>query len=231
MNKQARNRWGYIPIVAGFAIIAIGIITLYIHVVVNNELAGPNSYFWYYWALVIAFLLIAGSVTTVVGVLISRKISNIFSIALVAGGFLIISLHSYFLLVGWVRPMVNSIGLSNFLGWQAGGIAVGFFSWLMAGVFLVILGIILGLKVKNSWGIASVAGGIVLMILSMSVLILDVATTIAIDPQNGFHDFRWFFFWDNFHPIIVFSLMIGLFFVVLGVMLIKYPKKATAKID
>ena len=134
---------------------------IYNHVVLNNELSRPNWYFWYYWALVITFLLIAGALTTVVGVLIARKITNIFSIASIAGGFLLISLDSYSLLVDWVRPMVNSIGLSNFLGWQAGGIAAGFFSWLMAGVFLVILGIILGLRVRSKLGIASVAGGVV----------------------------------------------------------------------
>ena len=228
MSKQARNRWGYIPIVAGFVIIAIGIFILYSHVVLNNELARPNWYFWYYWALVIVFLLIAGSLTTAIGALISRKVTNIFSIALTAGGFLIISLHSYFLLVDWVRPRVNSIGLGDFLGWQAGGIAVGFFSWLMAGVFLVVLGIILGLNVKNKWGITSIAGGVALMILAVSLVILDVAVTIDIDPAGGFQDFRWYWFWDNFHPIIGFSLMIGLFFVVLGVLLIWYQRRATA---
>lgn len=103
MNKQARSRWGYVPIVVGLVMIAYGISLLYTHVVVNNELARPNWYFWYYWALVITFLLVTGSLTTVVGVLISRRVTNIFSIALVAGGFLIISLHSYLLLVDWAR--------------------------------------------------------------------------------------------------------------------------------
>jgi hypothetical protein len=42
MNKQARSRWGYVPIVVGLVMIAYGISLLYTHVVVNNELARPN---------------------------------------------------------------------------------------------------------------------------------------------------------------------------------------------
>ena len=226
MNKQARSRWGYVPIVVGLVMIAYGISLLYTHVVVNNELARPNWYFWYYWSLVITFLLVTGSLTTVVGVLISRRVTNIFSIALVAGGFLIISLHSYLLLVDWARPMVNSMSLSNFLGWQGSGIAVGFFSWLMAGAFLVVFGIILGLNAKNRWVMMLVAGGSVLVLLSISL-----ETIIAYDPMEGFDVFRWLAFFDNYYyPIIPFSLIIGVFLIVLGILLVWYQRRETAKI-
>ena len=68
-----------------------------------------------------------------------------------------------------------------------------------------------------------------MMILAVCLVILDAATTIDIDPAGGFQDFRWYYFWDNFHPVIPFSLMIGVFFVVLGVLLKRYRNQAIAK--
>lgn len=122
--------------------------------------------------------------------------------------------------------MVNSMSLSNFLGWQGSGIAVGFSSWLMAGVFLVVFGIILGLNAKNRWVMMLVAGGSVLVLLSISL-----ETIIAYDPMEGFDVFRWLAFFDNYYyPIIPFSLIIGVFLIVLGILLVWYQRRETAKI-
>ena len=217
MNKQVRNKWGYIPMAVGFILIAVGVGMLFTHVVVNNGLATPNSDFWFNWAPMITFLLIAGALSTVVGVLVSMKIRNMLSYASVAGGFLLVSLDSYFLIGEWIKVMVNVISLSNFYPSQA----VGFFLWLMAGVFLVVFGLIFGLRVRSKWGVISVAGGSVLLLLAVCLLILDVLATIAIDPVFGLRDFRWYFFWENFTLVIPFSLVVGGFFVFVGLLLMR----------
>jgi hypothetical protein len=176
MNRQLRSKLGYIPIAAGFILIAVGVDILVTHVVLNKELAIPNWHFWFYWAPVITVLLIAGAIFTVTGLLINLKIKSILSYALAAGGFLLIIFDSYFLIGDWVRDNVNGIGISNFYELQSGGVAVGFFSWLMAGVFLVIFGIILGLRVRSRWGITSIAGGLVFLFLAFCLIAMDVIT-------------------------------------------------------
>ena len=47
MNKNFRNKLGYIPLAVGFILIAVGIATLFTHVVLNNEIAIPNQHFWF----------------------------------------------------------------------------------------------------------------------------------------------------------------------------------------
>jgi len=217
MIKQLRNKWGYIPIAIGFILIAIGLRELVTHVVANNELATPNWYFWFYSAPTITILLIAGAISVVAGLLIHTKIKNIMSYASVIGGFLMIIFDSYFLVGVWVRDMFPTIGISNFFELQSGGTAIWFFSGLTAGMFLVIFGIILGLKVRSRWGLTSIAGGSVLLFLASCLISMDVIATAAIDPVFGLLEFRWYFFWENFTPVIPISLVIGGALVVLGV--------------
>lgn len=221
MFKRLRNKWGYIPMVLGFILMVVGVRLLVTHVVVNNELVAPNWYFWFYWAPLIAALLIAGAISTVTGLLIHLKIRNILSYALVVVGFLLIIFDSYFLVGVWVRDMFPVIGISNFFELQSGGVAVGFLSWIIAGVFLAIFGIILGLRVRSRWGITLIVGGLVLLVLAFSLIALDVITTAAIDPVFGLRDFRWYFFWENFTPVIPLSIVMGGFLVFVGVLLMR----------
>jgi hypothetical protein len=221
MNKQLRSKLGYIPMATGFILIAVGLGMLFTHVVLNDELAAPNWYFWFYWAPIITTLLIAGAISTVTGLLIHIKNRNILSYASLAGGFLLIIFDSYFLIGVWVRDMFPTIGISNFFELQSGAVAVGFFSWLMAGVFLVIFGIILGLKVRSRLGITSITGGSVLFLLASCLIALDVIATAAIDPVSGLRDFRWYFFWENFTSVIPLSLVIGVSLVFAGVLLMR----------
>jgi len=221
MFKRLRNKWGYIPMVLGFILMVVGVRLLVTHVVVNNELVAPNWYFWFYWAPLITALLIAGAISTVTGLLIHLKIRNILSYALVVVGFLLIIFDSYFLVGVWVRDMFPVIGISNFFELQSGGVAVGFLSWIIAGVFLAIFGIILGLRVRSRWGITLIVGGLVLLVLAFSLIALDVITTAAIDPVFGLRDFRWYFFWENFTPVIPLSIVMGGFLVFVGVLLMR----------
>ena len=74
MIKHLRSKLGYIPMAIGFILIAVGIEMLVTHVVLNEELAAPNWYFWFYWAPIITTLLIAGSISTVTGLLIHTRL-------------------------------------------------------------------------------------------------------------------------------------------------------------
>ena len=222
MSKRLRNKWGFIPIAVGFILIAVGVEMLVTHVMLNTE-HDPNWYVWFYYAPLTTTLLIAGAISTIAGLIVYKKIEDIESYAFVAGGFLLI-IFDFYLLVGvWVRKF-DSFTIEYFYSNQA----VGFFSWLMAGIFLVALGIILGLRVRRRWGITSIAGGSLLLFLAFLLILLDVLATIAIDPVLGLSDFRWYFFWENFTPVIPLSLVVGGVLVSVGVLLVRKRKQIIA---
>ena len=225
MIKQFRNKLGYIPMAVGLILIAAGIGILVTHVVLNEELAAPNWHFWFHWTPIITTLLIAGAISTIAGLLIHLKIRKISSYALVAGGFLMIISVSYFLIGAWARNMFPTIGIFNFFELQSGSIAIWFFLGLMAGAFLVIFGIILGISVRSRWGITSIVGGSVLLLFAFCLTAMDVIVTAAIDPVFGLLEFRWYFFWENFTPVIPISLVIGGVLVFLGALLMRKRKQ------
>lgn len=222
MNKHLRNKFGYIPMAVGFILIAVGVEMLVTHVVLNIE-HDPNWYLWFYWAPVVTTLLIAGAISTIAGLMVYIKIEDIESYAVVAGGFLLIIIDSYLLIGVWVRKF-DIFTIDYFYASQA----LGFFSGLVTGIFIVVLGIMIGLRVRSRWRIISIAGGSALLFLAFCLIVLNVLATIAIDPVLGLSNFRWYFFWENFTPVIPLSLVIGVVLVVLGVLLMRKRKQATA---
>jgi hypothetical protein len=222
MGSWAKNKWGILPIALGAALIVAAVAILVIHVTINQELSGSSAAyaqrfdFWFSWAPTVTFLLNAGALITVLGFLALRRVTSKFSYALVAVGFLLISLDSYYLVINWVRGFINIIGWENFYS-----ISAYFFSLLTAGIFLVACGIILGFHARNKWGATLLTGGLTLCFQGLWLLVLDVIITIDIDPVFGLRDFRWYFFWQNFQPLIPFSLIIGGLLVFLGASLIR----------
>jgi hypothetical protein len=222
MSKWLRNKWGYIPIAAGFILIAVGVEMLLTHIVLNTE-HDPNWYLWFYWAPIVTTLLIAGAICTTTGLIIKMKIKGNEPYALVAGGFLLIIFDSYLLIGVWVRKS-DVFTIDYFYASQS----VVFFSGLVAGIFLVVLGIMIGSKIKNRWSITSIAGGSAVLFLAFCLITLNFLATIAIDPVFGLSAFRWYFFWENFTPVIPIFLVIGGALVVSGVLLMRKRKQATA---
>ncbi len=226
-SVQVRNRWGYTSIAGGLGLVAVGLIMLFVHVVLNGELSGTaaayaqRSDFWFYWAPMITAFLVAGALSATLGLLILRRTTNRWSYALVTAAFTLIALDSYFFVFSWAKDFINIIGIDNFYPLPA----TYFLSILMVAVFLVALAMVLGLRVRNKWGITSVASGSVLILLALFLIVLDTAATIAIDPVSGIKDFRWYFFWQNFVPLIPFSLIIGGFLEFIGIYLIKDGKR------
>jgi hypothetical protein len=208
MDKQVRNKWGYAPIAGGSALILLGVAALVIQLVVNGDLFTGVSYldrfnFWYFWAPIISYSLIAGAFLVVVGIAILTGIRNKLSYASIAGGFVLMLVGAYTLLTNWVESNINSIAFDNFSVFSA-----SFFSYLTAGVFLMVLGIILGLRVRNKLAYVSIACGLAILLIAASTLTVNLA---AINLFINLYNLR-----ESWNPIISYSLIAGAFFVVVG---------------
>ncbi len=215
MQKHSTNRLGYLPIAIGLSLIIFAALLLFLQVCLNDVLSGSSQAyakrfdFWLFWAPIITISLIVGSLFAVLGIAILKRIKSKLSYLLITAGFVLISINAYQLFFTFIIPGINSIGLSNLD-------SVTFFSLLMAGLFLELLGVIFGLSVGNRLSSASLTGGFVLILMGIFFLIFDVAITLSIDPQGGFGAFRWFYFWQNFHPLIPFSLIIGIVLILIA---------------
>jgi membrane-bound metal-dependent hydrolase YbcI (DUF457 family) len=67
-----------------------------------------------------------------------------------------------------------------------------------------------------------------LFLLAFCLIALDVIATAAIDPVFGLSDFRWYFFWENFTPVIPLSLVIGVSLVFVGVLMMRKRNQIVA---
>ena len=208
MDKEVRNKWGYAPIAGGLALILLGVVALVIQLVVNSDLFTGISYldrfnFWYFWAPIISYSLIAGAFLAVIGIAILTGIRNKLSYASIACGFILILIEAYTLLTNWVESNINIIGFDNFSSFSA-----SFFSYLIAGVFLMVLGIIVGLRVRNRLAYVSITGGLAILLIGVPTLMVNLA---AINFFINLYNLR-----ESWGPIISYSLIVGAFFVVVG---------------
>jgi len=206
MNKQVRNKWGYAPIVAGFFLFAFGVVALTIQLIVNSDLFTGVSYldrfnFWYFWAPIISYSLIAGALFVVVGIAILKGIRNPLSYASIAGGFILIIIDAYTLFINFINPHINAIGFSNLD-------SVSFFSYLMAGAFFIILGIIVGLRVTGKIGYVSITGGLAFLLLGVSILMVNLESHTS---PNWYINLRY-----SWASVISYSLIAGALFVAVG---------------
>lgn len=207
VDKQVKNRWGYAPITAGFALIALGVIALIIQLVVNSDLFNGVSYldrfnFWFYWAPIIFFSLITGALIVVIGVAVLRKITNVFSYVSIVCGFALIVISTQNLMSNLAQS-INIIGWSNFWGnW-----AIFFLPVLIIGGFLVVLGVVLGLRIRGRWGYGSIAGG-------LTSVLFGAATYIIKSESGSFYaGWQWDNFWGTLSPLFLIG---GAFLVLAG---------------
>jgi len=208
MDKQVRNKWGYAPIAGGLSLILLGVAALLTQFLVNSNLFTGVSYldrcnFWYFWAPVISYSLIMGAFLAVVGIAILVRIRNKSSYVSIAGGFILMIIAVYTLLTDWVESNINVIAFDNFSGFSA-----TFFSYLIAGTFLMLLGIIVGLRVRDKLAFVSIAGGLALFLVGVSVLMVNLAT---VNFFINLYNLR-----ESWNPVISYTLIAGAFFVVVG---------------
>jgi uncharacterized membrane protein YhaH (DUF805 family) len=206
MDKQVRNKWGYAAIAVGFAFIIIGVSILMVNIQ-NNQFSAfgyaNRDNFWYFQAPIIAYSIVAGSFLAVIGVAILRKITNIFSYVSITCGFILTIIDVNSLFVNWVKPNINIIGFDNFSGFST-----SFFSYLMSGAFFIVLGIILGLKFRGKLGYVSIAGGLAVMLVGVSILMVNLGDHTS---SNWYLNLRL-----SWAPVISYTLIAGALLVAVG---------------
>jgi heme/copper-type cytochrome/quinol oxidase subunit 2 len=133
----------------------------------------------------------------------------------ITAGFSLIAIEAYKLaatLEGTYEHFSASSGLVG-IGW--GNFqqywALDFFSSLMAACFLIVLGIILGLKVRNKLGYVTIAGGVAIMLVGVSILAANLATSLNYYPPNYYFSLQ-----VAWNTTISFFLIIGALLVVVG---------------
>jgi hypothetical protein len=144
-----------------------------------------------------------GAFLAVVGIAIFIGIRNILSYTSITGGFILILIDVYTLFINWVKPNINIIGYDNFSSFS-----LSFFSYLMAGAFFMILGIIVGLRVKGKLGYVSLTGGLALILIGVSILMVNLGDHTS---PNWYLNLRL-----SWEPVISYSLIAGALFVSVG---------------
>jgi hypothetical protein len=181
LDKQVRNKWGYLPVAEGCFLIFAAIAILMLELQTNSSNYLNYTVFYKFWVPIISLCLIAGAFSVVIGVVYLRKIRNRWSYASITAGFSLIAFEAYKLaatLEGTYEQF--GIGWSDFQQYWA----LYFFSGLMAACFLIVLGIILGLKIKNKLGYVTITGGFAIMLVGASILAANLATSLNYYPPN-----------------------------------------------
>ena len=181
MEKQVRNKWGNVSVAEGFFLILIAVVILMLELDANNSNYLNYTVFYKSWVPIISLCLIAGAFFVVLGVVYLRKIRNKWSYASITAGFSLIAIEAAKLaatIEGTYEQ--HGIGWGDFQKYWA----LAFFSGLMVACFLIVLGIILGLKVRNKLGYVAITGGLDMMLVGASVLAANLATSLDYYPPN-----------------------------------------------
>lgn len=164
--------------------------------------------FYHFWVQVVAFCLITGAFFVVIGVMYLFNIRNKWSYASITVGFGLVAFEATDLAItlrGTQGP--GGIGWDYFKKY----LALELFSGLMAAYFLIVLGIILGLKVRNKLGYVIITGGAAIMLVGAFILAANLATSLNYYPPDYYFSFR--IAWNN---IISYFLIIGALIVAAG---------------
>jgi len=215
MNKQAINDWGWAPVAVGFLLILIVTALLMLELQANNSNYLNYNVFYSFWFPIISFCLIAGAFFVVIGVVYLRKIRNKWSYASITAGFSLISIEAYRLaatIEGTYTRIAASYGYVG-IGWYnfQQYWALDFFSVLMTACFLIVLGIILGLKVRNKLGYITITGGLAIMLVGVSILATNLTTSLDYYPPNYYFSLQ-----VAWNTTISYFLIIGALIIVVG---------------
>ena len=205
MDKKTINDWGWAPVTVGFFVI---LITVFIFL----ESLNPTNYTFHYatftdfWFPLVSFLFIAGTFLVVIGAVYLRNIRSKWSYASIAGGFSLLAIDM-FELIAAIKSMQGEIDWGDFQQYWS----LNFFSGLMAACFLIIIGIILGLKVKNKLGYVIITGGFAAMAVGIAVLAANLVTTLDYYPPHYIISLQ-----EAWNTSISYFLVIGALLVAIG---------------
>ncbi|MGA2680552.1 MAG: hypothetical protein ABSF44_01985 [Candidatus Bathyarchaeia archaeon] len=195
-----------IPIAIGFLLIIISVLELQ-----NTTNQVANAYWIHFYKSIVPIIsicLVAGAFLVVIGGVYLKNIRNKWSYSSITVGFSLIAVEAAELAItlkGTQGP--SGIGWGDFQQhW-----ALSFFSVLMAACFLIVLGIILGLKTKNKLGYVMVTGGFAVMLVGASVLAANLATSLDYYPPNYYFSLQ-----AAWNTTISYFLIIGAIIVATG---------------
>jgi hypothetical protein len=215
---RTKNRLGYAPVAVGFLLIVLGVIILLVELS-NNDLNGFNASSWtsfyQFWVAIISLCFVAGAFLVVVGVVSLTRITNLFSYALLAGGFALIILEVYRLVIQVQGEGYLGIGWSDFQSnWS-----LGFFSFLVTGIFLILVGIILGLRIRYKVGYVIMNAGSAIMLFGLFILSTNLATSLNYYPSDYLFSLQ-----EAWNSIIYYSLIVGVLLMIIGVAYLKWRR-------
>jgi hypothetical protein len=205
MDKQTINDWGWAPLVVGFFVI---LITIFIFL----ESLNPTNYTFHYtaftdfWFPLVSFLFIAGAFLVVIGAVYLRNIRSKWSYASITAGFSLLAIDM-FELIDAIKTLQGEIDWGDFQQYWS----LNFFSGLMAAGFLIVVGIILGLKLRNKLGYVIITGGFALMAVGVTVLASNLVTTLDYYPPHYYVSLQ-----EAWNTAISYFLIIGALIVVIG---------------
>ncbi len=204
---KVRNKWGYVSSVTGFLLVFFAIATFLLELQINNSNYLNYTAFYEFAVPIISFCLIAGAFFVVIGTVYLRNIRNKWSYASITVGFTLINIEAYKLAVALIGTREFGIGWSDFQTYWA----LSFFSFLMAGVFFIISGIIAGSKVRSKVGYIIIIGGATIMLLGLSILAINLATSLNYYPPDYYFSLR-----AAWNTTITYLLIIGALIVAFG---------------
>jgi hypothetical protein len=210
IDLQIRNKWaGFISIIGGFASILIAVF-IFLQAINNYDYTDYTA-FYNFWFPLVSFCFVASAFFMVIGIIYLRNIRGKWSYASIAAGCSLIAIVMYELAATIKSTRFNgSVVMAGWDDFQQHW-SLDFFSGVMAACFFIVLGIILGLKVKNKLGYVIITGGFAVMFVGISVLAANLATSLNYYPPNYYFSLQ-----VAWNTTISYSLIAGASIVAVG---------------
>jgi hypothetical protein len=139
----------------------------------------------------------------------------LFSLALLAGGFALIIFEASRLVIQVQGEGYLGIGWSDFQSYWS----LGFFSFLVTGIFLIVVGIILGLHIRHKVGYVIITGGSAITLFGLFMLSTNLATSLNYYPPDYLFSLQ-----EAWNSIISYSLIVGVLLMIIGVVYLKWRR-------
>jgi hypothetical protein len=138
MDKQATNKWGLAPVVAGLFLILISVF-IFLHAINNYNYTNYVT-FYNFWFPLVSFCFVAGAFFIVIGIVYLRNIRSKWSYASITAGCSLIAIDMYEL----AATIKSTRGFNGSIAMIAWGDSqhhwsLAFFSGIMTACFFIVL--------------------------------------------------------------------------------------------
>lgn len=214
MNEKTKptekDKRGYIPVATGLFLILIA--SFIFLQAINNYGYTNYTVFYNFWFPLVSFCFVAGAFSIIIGIVYLRNIRSKWSYASIIVGCSLLAIAMYEL-----AATIKSTSFSGRIVMITWGdfqqhLSLDFFSGVMAACFFMVLGIILGLKVKNKIGYAIIAGGFAVLLVGITVLAANLVTSLNYHPPNYYFSLQ-----IAWNATISYFLIIGALMIIAGI--------------